>query len=228
MAIRSDIEWLEAKHVEEVANELNIKVHELAASERGALERLNSLKDEDPNSPGVAVAKENYRRASSDALEGKSAGNSAKNDLNVLSRLRKDERQLLNSIFSCDEEWKSQPEIAPLYASINALQTSVLQHQQVVANIKSAARLLEIANGSLSEGQEGSAQARMRSAVELVPQLQEVIGSGPLTSQLVGNAHQTVIEALTTAEQLRMQEEFKLNEQNQILLGIQRKLVLGD
>ena len=45
-AIRSDIEALEAKHVEEVANEYNINVHELAASERGALERLNSLKDE--------------------------------------------------------------------------------------------------------------------------------------------------------------------------------------
>lgn len=228
LAIRSDIESLEGKHVEEVANELNFKVHELAANERGALERLNSLKDEDPNSPGVAAAVENYRRASSDAIESKQTNNSAKNDLNILTRLRKDERQLLNAIFSCDEEWKSQPEIAPLYESIRALQTSVMQHQQVVANIKSAARLLEIANGSLSEGQEASAQARLRSAVELFPQLQSAIGSGPLTSQVVGHAHQTVVEALTAAEQLRMQEEFKLSEQNQILLGIQRKLVLGD
>jgi hypothetical protein len=228
LAIRSDIESLEGKHVEEVANELMFKVHELAANERGALERLNSLKDEDPNSPGVAAAKENYRRASSDAIESKETNNSAKNDLNILTRLRKDERQLLNAIFSCDEEWKSQPEIAPLYESIRALQTSVMQHQQVVANIKSAARLLEIANGSLSEGQEASAQARLRSAVELFPQLQSAIGSGPLTSQVVGHAHQTVVEALTAAEQLRMQEEFKLSEQNQILLGIQRKLVLGD
>jgi hypothetical protein len=228
LAIRSDIESLETKHVEEVANELNFKVHELAANERGALQRLNSLKDEDPNSPGVAAAKENYRRASSDAIEGKSAGNSAKNDLNILTRLRKDERQLLNSIFSCDEEWKRQSDIAPLYASINALQTSVLQHQQVVANIKSAARLLEIANGSLGEGQESSAQARLQSAVELFPQLQSVIGSGPLTIQAVGHAHQTVVEALAAAEQLRMQEELKLSEQNQILLDIQRKLVLGE
>ena len=209
LAIRSDIESLEAKHVEEVANELNFKVHELAANERGALERLNSLKDEDPNSPGVHAAKENYRRASSDAIESKQTNNSAKNDLNILTRLRKDERQLLNAIFSCDEEWKSQPEIAPLYESIRALQTSVMQHQQVVANIKSAARLLEIAHGSLSEGQEASAQARLRSAVELFPQLQSAIGSGPLTSQVVGHAHQTVVEALTAAEQLRMQEEFK-------------------
>lgn len=161
-------------------------------------------------------------------MEGKTVGNSAKNDLNVLTRLRKDERQLLSSIFSCDEEWKRQPEIAPLYSSINSLQTSLMQHQQVVANIKSAARLLEIANGSLSEGHEEAAQARVRSAVELFPQLQGVVGNGPLTSEVVGQAHQTVVHALSAAEQGRMQEEFKLNEQTQILMGIQRKIVLGD
>ena len=145
-----------------------------------------------------------------------------------MTRLRKDERQLLSSIFSCDEEWKRQPEIAPLYASINELQQSLMQHQQAVANIKSAARLLEIASGSLSEGHEESAQVRMRSAVELFPQLQGVVGSGSLTCEMIRQAHQAVTDELAAAEQARMQEEFKLNEQNQILLGIQRNLVLGD
>ena len=222
--------WRRSPHelYAQVAYEFNFKVHELAASERQALERLNSLKDEEPNSPGVTEAKENYRRASSDAMEGRAGDKSVKNDLNVLKRLRKDEKQLLSSIFSSDEQWKSQPDIAPLYASISELQSSVLQHQQMVANIKSAARLLEIASGNLTEGQVDAAQARMRSAVELFPQLQQTIGSGALTGVLVGQAHQSVVQALTTAEQGRMQEELKLNEVQQTLLGIQRNLVLGE
>ena len=207
---------------------MNFKVHELAASERGALERLNSLKDEDPNSPGVAEAMQNYRRASSDAMEGKNVDKTVKNDLSLLKRLRKDEKQLLSSIFSCDEEWKSQPDIAPLYASINQLQASVFQHQQVFANLKSAARLLEIASGNLADGQVDSAQARMHSAVELFPQLQGVIGSSALSTECIGRCHQTAVEALTTAEQGRLQEEYKLNEVQHHLLSIQRKLVLDD
>lgn len=225
-AIRANIEDLESRHVEDTANEYNFKVFELEKSASAALERLDSLKDENPQSPTLEEAKESYRRASSDALESKSVGNSAKSDLNTLKRLRKDERQLLSSIFAADEEWKRQPEVSGLYDSIHQLQGSLAQAQQVVANIKSASRLLEIASGNLSEGAMASAQERMKSAVELFPELKRAMG-GELTPGVIGTAHQMVVQALTQAEQERIQQQFELNETSSALLDIQRRLVLG-
>lgn len=263
--IRGQIEALEARHVEDMTNEYTIKVLQLEKSASDARELLDSMEKEvaasptalsDDKSRELDEARKKFSRLSSDAVESKSTSTNLKSDMMVLKRLRRDERQLLQAIFS-DPEWNGQEVVRAYYDEINNIRGSLNVSQDRVAYINTAKVFVEMALRSSQACQSASdhsearqllanSQEYLRKSENAFAELRDYVhdclmDEGTLSSAdrrtivshagvLVGCcqlAHRHAIEAGQRVQEARGKEENRLREKENELLSIQRDLVIG-
>lgn len=196
--IRSQIEAMEDRHVEDMTNEYNVKVCKLERSISDARVKLDSVEKEIATSPTVSddktreldEARKAFSRLSSETEESKNASVALKGDFAVLQRLRKDEAQLLRAIFS-QPEWQELDTLRAQYDEVNNLQGAVNSYQHQVAIMNTARVLVEMTaknmsacRESLTQGQEEACrrhlmagQEHLIKSIEAYPDLKAFIGS---------------------------------------------------
>jgi len=194
--IRSQIEALEDRHVEDMTNEYNVKVCKLERSISDARVKLDSVEKEIATSPTVSddktreldEARKAFNRLSSETEESKNASVALKGDLAVLQRLRKDEAQLLKAIFS-QPEWQGLDTLRAQYDELNNIQGDLNSYQHQVAIMNTARVLVEMTaknmsacRESLAQGQEevcrrhlNAGQEHLIKSVEAYPELKSLI-----------------------------------------------------
>jgi hypothetical protein len=261
--IRGQIEALEARHVEDMTNEYTIKVLQSERSASFARELLDSMEKEVAESPTklsdgksreLDEARKNFTRLSSDAMESKNASTSIKSDMMVLKRLRRDESQLLHSIFS-DPEWNGNEVVRAYYDEINNIRGSLGILQEKVAHINTAKVYVEMAMRGAQACQEASGVSealhllsnsqqylcKSKEAFAEIKQCipdyllrdmsasdqQAVVSHARNLYDVCQHAHLCATDAGHRVHEERAKEEAKLHEKERELIKIQRDLVIG-
>lgn len=259
--LRSQIEALEKTGLEAKTNEYNVKICKLERSMSDAREQLDFVEKTVATSPRlseeeskqVVDARSRYSRLSSETEESKNTSANLKENLIVLKRLRKDEQQLLQAIFS-QPEWTEHPQIQGAQNEINNIQGSLHNHNHQVASINTARALLEMAMRHCRQAMQEHATLEqlndcIRSVEEVygraensMPDLRSVMddkASWEVCSTLEeGRAriatmdacllecHDHVVGALKSAQDAKLGEEKILFEKQETLRAIQLKMAM--
>jgi hypothetical protein len=192
-------------------------------------------------------------KLSSETEESKNASASLKEDLVVLRRLRKDEQQLLQAIFS-QPEWREHPKIQELHDEINNIQGSLHNHNVQMASMNTARALLEMAMRYCRQAMQGPADLQQLN--DCINSVQQVYGRaensmpelgsmvhGKVSWEMcstvedgrdriatveacVADCHGQVVEAVKRAQDVKHREEEVLIEKQEALREIQRKIVM--
>lgn len=259
--LRSQIEALEKTGLEDKTNEYNVKICKLERIVSDARDKLDFVEKTVATSPRVSEvqskelvdARNRYSRLSSETEESKNTSASLKEDLVVLRRLRKDEQQLLQAIFS-QPEWREHPKIQELHDEINNIQGSLHNHNVQMASMNTARALLEMAMRYCRQAMQGPADLQQLN--DCINSVQQVYGraensmpelgsmvhgkvSWEMCSTLedgrdriatveacVADCHGQVVEAVKRAQDVKHREEEVLIEKQEALREIQRKIVM--
>jgi chromosome segregation ATPase len=259
--LRSQIEALEKTGLEDKTNEYNVKICKLERIVSDARDKLDFVEKTVATSPRVSEvqskelvdARNRYSRLSSETEESKNASASLKEDLVVLRRLRKDEQQLLQAIFS-QPEWREHPKIQELHDEINNIQGSLHNHNVQMASMNTARALLEMAMRYCRQAMQGPADLQQLNGC--INSVQEVYGRaensmpelgsmvhGKVSWEMcstvedgrdriatveacVADCHGQVVEAVKRAQDVKHREEEVLIEKQEALREIQRKIVM--
>lgn len=137
-----------------------MEMHEKQKNVTNALQRLRSVEREAQNGSQAPPAqefesvKEEVRRLSGDYEVSKMAVDAAKSDLQLLVRLRRDEQQLLNAIFS-QVEWRNNPDVNLYEQEIEALDQNTRNVQTRIGGLWEIKGLLDVVGRKLEQAGSG-------------------------------------------------------------------------